>query len=520
MPSVSHTDDELLAIKDRAHAQLTALPNVTGVGIGGRVRGGERIRELVLKVYVLRKLPAAEVDPAELIPAEFEGIPTDVAEMPATGTNVQAPTGKPEITTDRADARRQRPLVGGCRLQVDLSGAGFGTLGCMFVNVADLTKVYALTNWHVLLGRAGAAPTVGTTKAGQPTSDDSVTKCCSAIIGKVAGGIRDTMSDVGLVQLDPGTQWKADILEIGAVAGKHTITPAEAGSHIAVRKRGERSGVTGGTIDSIGMTTTVSGITRNNTIIVAPNPDPAQPTGTALFFDQPGDSGSALVNDANEVVGVVFARPDPDGPPNPGYHGLVEGWALPIDDIISAVAAHDALTVDVAVAVMPGIVNTVPGAAMVAVPAELAPALHGSLAPVLVPVGGAQLKVPPQAALARLEHDLDRSERGRALVTLWLEHQAELLRLLNSNRRVATVWHRSGGAALFQLLTRMLSDPELVLPTSLHGEPLASCIDRLCAVFDRFASPALRSALAREHDGLPDLGGLSYPGLCTALGVD
>jgi hypothetical protein len=511
------TDEELLAIKDRATAQLSTNPNVTGVGIGGRVRAGERINELVLKVYVTKKLPSAEVDPSSLIPAEFEGIPTDVAELPAAGTLAQAPTGKPEVPVAQLDGRRQRPLVGGSRLQVDLAGSGFGTLGCMFVNIADLAKVYALTNWHVLLGRDNAPPTFGTTKAGQPSSDDSITKCCSSIIGKVAGGNRDTTSDIGLVQLDPGSQWKADILEIGSVAGKHTITPTEAGTHIAVRKRGARSGLTGGTIDSIGATKNVDGITFNNTIIVAPNPDTSQPVGTPLFFDQHGDSGSALVNDANEVVGVVFAVPNPDPPPNAGYHGLVTGWALPIDDLIAAVLAHNSLQVDVAVGVLPGIVNTVPGAPMVAVPPEVVPVLTGSREPVSVPIGGLAIDAPPEEALARLQRDLDRSDRGRALITLWLEHQTELLRLLNSNRRVATVWHRSGGAALFQVLVRMLSESELALPTALHGQPLTSCLDRLYAAFDRFASPELRADLARAHDELPDLGGLSYSGICTAL---
>jgi hypothetical protein len=448
------TNEELVAIKDRATAQLLALSNVTGVGIGGRVRAGERINELVLKVYVAKKLPPEQVDAADLIPAEFEGIPTDVAVLPATGTLAQAPTGKPEISVDQADDRRQRPLVGGSKIQVDLAGAGFGTLGCMFVNMADLAKVYAFTNWHVLLGRGNAAPTVGTTKAGQPSSKDSVTACCSSIIGKVAGGNRDTTSDVGLVQLAPGTQWKADILEIGSVAGKHPITPVEAGTHPPVRKRGARSGLTGGTVDSIGFTANVDGITYNNVIVIAPNPDTAQPAGTALFFDQHGDSGSALLNDNNEVVGIVFAVPN--GP----YSGLVTGWALPIEDLISAISAHVSVTVDVAVGILPGIVNTVPGAPMVAIPQEVAPALTGASEPVRVPVGG---------------------------------------------------------AALFQLLVRMVSESQLALPTALHGEPLASCIDRLYVVFHRFASPRLQSDLARAHDGLPELGGLSYDGICSAL---
>jgi hypothetical protein len=472
-----------------------------------------RIPELVLKVYVDRKLAADEIDPAHLVPKEFEGIPTDVSEMPTTGVSLQTPppaSGKPEISIKQIDKRRQRPLIGGSRIQVDLAGSSGGTLGFMLVNMADLAKVYALTNWHVLLGRNDAPPTAGTTKAGQPTNDDSSTKCCSAIIGKVAAGLRDVTSDVGLVQLDPGTQWKADILEIGSVAGAHPLTGQEAATHPQVRKRGERSGLTGGTVDSIGAQTTVDGITRNNTIIVATNPDTGQPPNTPLFFSQHGDSGSALVNDDNEVIGVVFAHPDP---PNGGYQGLVEGWALPIQDLISAIHAHDAITVDVAVGVLPGILNTVPGAPMVAVPRELV----DGRAPAHVPVGGMEIAAPPRADLARLERDLDRSERGRALVSLWLEHQHELMRLLNTNRRVATVWHRSGGAALFQLLTRMVSDPELALPTSLHDEPLSSCLDRLYAVFHRFASPPLRVQLAEAHDGLPDLGGLSYDGICGAL---
>jgi hypothetical protein len=508
----------MLAIKDRAMARLGAFPNVTGVGIGGRVRGGERIQELVLKVYVKKKLPTDQLDPDQRIPPEFEGLPTDVAELPETDTFVQAPPGKPAVPVSQIDSRRQRPLLGGCQLQVDSPGAGFGTLGCMLVAVGDLSRVYALTNWHVLAS-GGSTPTVGTTKAGQPTNDDSITKCCSAIIGKVAGGGEDGGRDAGVVQLEPGSQWRADILEIGAVSGRHAITPTESAAHVAVRKRGARTGLTGGIVDSIGTTRNVDGITFTNVIVVKPNPDPAHPAGTPIFFLDHGDSGSALVNDANEVVGLVFSMPNPDPPPNPGYHGLVVGGALPIQDLISAFSAQDALLVEVAAAASPGVVNTVPGAAMVAVPPELARDFAGDDArqPVRVPVGGTFLEAPPAAALARLERDLDRSERGRALLTLWLVHQAELLRLLNSNRRVATVWHRSGAAALFQHLVRMLTQPELTLPATLHGRPLAACLDRLYAIIDRFASPTLQRDLASVHEGLPELGSLDYLGIRNAL---
>src|SRR5213078_2012689 len=80
---------------------------------------------------------------------------------------------------------------------------------------------------------------------------------------------------------------------------------------------------------------------------------------------------SVVVNDANQVVGVFFALPN--GP----YAGSVAGWALPLDDIKSGLAAQ---SVPVTVAATPGIVNTVPGAAMIAVPEELAPSLIGARA--------------------------------------------------------------------------------------------------------------------------------------------
>jgi hypothetical protein len=522
------TDEELLAIKDRAAEQLKSVPGVTGVGIGGRVRGGRPIPELVLKVYVETKRSPDQLEPHQLVPAEFEGIPTDVSEMPSSGQLVQGPPpGKPK--TSGTDNRRERPLVGGTRIQVNLWGAGFGTLGCMMVMVGDHDKAFALTNWHVVVGQEGTPPNrreippvLGTTKLGQSSNSDSVTKCCSAIIGKVAAGGRDGIRDAAVVRLDPGTEWRADILEIGAVSGRGKITLAEAAAHPAVRKRGARTGLTGGTIDSLGFQATVDGVAFNNTMVVRPNPDPSLAASAPVFFDHHGDSGSALVDDANQVVGLVYAMPDPDGPPNPGYHGQVNGWALPIDDVIGAFFAHEGLELDVATATAPGKVNTVPGTAMVAMPRELAPALLGDRIDaederVRVPVTGIGVEPPPAAALAQLQQRLDHSARGRALITLWLSHQAELLGLVNSNRRVATVWHRSGASALFQVLVRMLSQPELTLPRTLNGKPLGACIDRVHAIFDDFGSASLRRDLAEAHAGLPELGGLDFDGVCRAL---
>jgi len=60
----------------RAHeAALLSLPNVTGVGIG------ERRGVPVIKVFVTRKVPAADLQPHEVVPKSLQGYPTDVDEI-------------------------------------------------------------------------------------------------------------------------------------------------------------------------------------------------------------------------------------------------------------------------------------------------------------------------------------------------------------------------------------------------------------------------------------------------------
>jgi hypothetical protein len=511
-------EPDLLAIKERAAARLMAIPSVTAVGIGGRVRAGQPTGELVLKVYVRAKRPASEVDPAELVPAEFEGIPTDVSELAENGELTAAPTGKALVPQSQMDSRRQRPLIGGAQMQVYLPGIGYGTLGCILVNTSDQTKFYALTNWHVLGGELANPPQVGVTTAGQPTASESVTKCCSSIIGKVAGGSYDGVRDAGAVLLDPGMQWTADILEIGPVTGRYTLTSADAATQTyPVRKRGSRSALTGGTVESINTTWTVDGVTFNDLTIITPNPDPSQPPGTMIYFQQPGDSGAALVNDASQVVGLMFAKTDIPA------SNISKGGAIPIDTVISTFGTQNQLPVEVAVAAQPGVVNTVPGAAAVAVPPEVARTLAGAAGParhrdqVLMPIVSGAVAPPQAAALARLERDLDRSARGRELLNLWLDHQAELLRLVSENKRVTVAWHRGGAAALFQLLVRMLTQPDLRLPMTMNDQPLADCLDRVSEAIERPATPALRQSLARIRAALPDLAGRTYAEIMTAL---
>lgn len=510
------SDAELRAIRDRAEPLLFKIPGVTAVGIGGRERAGRPTGEVVLKVFVRLKRPRDQVATKDMIPSEFEGVPTDVSELGTPELLEAPPPGKEALPDNHLEDDRRRPLVGGSQIQVDLTGAGVGTLGCLLRHTTDANKFYALTCFHVLRAKSGD-PTAGITKAGQSTNEDSSTKCCSDIIGTFAGGAKDALRDAGIVQLSPGMTWKAEILEIGVVRGTHTIQVAEAATlTYQVLKRGIKSGLTGGTVQSINTTWTSGGVTVHDAIVVRPNPDPSVAAGTQLYFAQRGDSGSALVNSTSEVVGLVHSSALDPGP------GVGQGAAIPIDVVLAQFQAQEAIAVDVATAASAGVVNTVPGSAMVEVPPELVPGLTGAPAayPVFTPAAAPWLPgiaPPPAGALAGLQADLDASESGRLLTATWLRHHRELLDLVNGNRRVAAVWHRSGGSALLQMLVRMLGQPTMALPQTVNGLPMPACLDRIQQAFARFGSARLRGDLKRLRAVLPDPAGLTYPQIITTL---
>src|SRR5882724_8043691 len=68
------TEERLVELKELAAAQFLRIPGVTAVGLGGRERDGKPTGEVVLKVFVERKRPAAELTPGQLLPPEFEGV--------------------------------------------------------------------------------------------------------------------------------------------------------------------------------------------------------------------------------------------------------------------------------------------------------------------------------------------------------------------------------------------------------------------------------------------------------------
>jgi hypothetical protein len=73
--------ERAMAVKKAHEAELLAYPNVVGVGVGRRVRGGDQTDEIGLIVLVSVKHPLTLLAEEHRIPNELEGVPVDVQEV-------------------------------------------------------------------------------------------------------------------------------------------------------------------------------------------------------------------------------------------------------------------------------------------------------------------------------------------------------------------------------------------------------------------------------------------------------
>jgi len=67
--------------KERHTAELMSLSNVIGVGVGRKTKGGQRLYRWAILVCVRKKVPASKLELKDMIPAEINGVPTDVLEV-------------------------------------------------------------------------------------------------------------------------------------------------------------------------------------------------------------------------------------------------------------------------------------------------------------------------------------------------------------------------------------------------------------------------------------------------------
>lgn len=292
-------------VKERIEDELLARPGVVAVDINEKVSGGRPTGELSIVVVVEQKRPTEDVPPDELVPAEVDGIPTDVQE----GTIELQPAARLVRVEPQIDASRYDTLIGGIGMSPlravyyeppDVPEPGYyisvGTLGAI---VADRTSRAALglTNFHV--AAVDASWSVGDVMV-QPGRVDG--GGAGDRFGTLARAVLTENTDGAVIAIDPDRPWSAEILEIGAVAGQGLAAVG-----LAVQKRGRTTERTTGRVTSTDATVSVDykdGLgwrTLRRQIAVVPDPP-----GAPRFSDS-GDSGSVVLDMDHNVVGLLFA---------------------------------------------------------------------------------------------------------------------------------------------------------------------------------------------------------------------
>ncbi|MEU1466282.1 DNA/RNA non-specific endonuclease [Streptomyces sp. NPDC005727] len=134
-------------------AEMLKDPNVTSVGIGRKVTGGKRGKQIVLQFTVeskaepeqLERLGTAMIPPT--ITVDGTQVPTDVIER-----TYKAHFRRVAEVESPARKVRQDPIEPG--VSVGAVTVTAGTIGCIVFDKADGTP-YVLSNWHVLHGPDG-----------------------------------------------------------------------------------------------------------------------------------------------------------------------------------------------------------------------------------------------------------------------------------------------------------------------------------------------------------------------------
>jgi hypothetical protein len=312
-------DPELSALRDilkNYREELLVRKNVVATGIGYKVTGDQKTSTLSIVCSVTEKVDASELMERDLVPETVDGLPTDVVQ-----------TGR--IRALQLPTERHRPAPGG--VSIGHHEITAGTLGCL---VKKGEQTFILSNNHVLANSNDAQigdPILqpGPYDGGRFPEDhiadleqfvpinivEMPSDCPTARgIANILNGIAkllgsdsrlkavstrqiDNLVDAAIARPINPEDVKDEILEIGNITGS---APGELG--MAIKKSGRTTRLTTGEILQVDVTVNVQygegRIARFSDQLMAG------------AMSQGGDSGSAVLDENNRLVGLLFAGSD------------------------------------------------------------------------------------------------------------------------------------------------------------------------------------------------------------------
>lgn len=283
--------ENIRKLRDKYRSDLSKKSNVNGLGVGYKIINGKMTDEIVIRVYVERKLD--NLPKNDQIPSEIEGVKTDVI-IRSSYSNVQS------FGVDTASFPTITGGINAGPAFVFADGIHHGTLG-MIVRDIQTNKPLILSSYHVFeLGRLFQRGL----EISQPSGSNRI----------IASVFRSSISstiEASVALLHNQVSFSPEIRNMGPVQGMVPDFELDAmfRSHGRVRKFGIASGMTFGIMEGIdedfGTKFSFESSPRSffHQIQIR-SADPTKP------FSLPGDSGSCIIDDFGRAVGLLVGAGD------------------------------------------------------------------------------------------------------------------------------------------------------------------------------------------------------------------
>ncbi len=278
--------------------------NLTGIGRGPKFVDGRETGQEVLRFYVERKLPPEAIPGNDMLPAVYEGVPTDVIE---TGRFLAgAPTAGvvPAAALPGPVRGKLRPTQPGCSVGFEFPGNSGSVMAGTYGAVVETGGVrHILSNNHVLADENNLPPgspifQPGLLDGGNPATDQVATLTRFVKLSLTAKNNVDGAIARILEKANAGPVF---LPNVGKLKSK---TPIAAAVNMKVEKVGRTTGFTQGEVFDIHATVRVQ-----YTMGVATFDEQVLVRGlNGTTFSAAGDSGSVIVaTESRRATALLFA---------------------------------------------------------------------------------------------------------------------------------------------------------------------------------------------------------------------
>ncbi|MCX6316240.1 MAG: SLATT domain-containing protein [Bacteroidetes bacterium] len=283
--------------------------NVSGVGLGRKVRDGNRMKIRCLVFYVEKKLEKGVSDFKPIpLQIEFKGhqLPTDVISL---GGKVMA-SSFPALLCDNAADKRP-----GCSVSRVVVNNRTGTIG---LKVFKNGKEHIMSCYHVFcqpeiaigLKEFDLSKSNGSAVIESPSSQDEPDPSRRKALGTVTQGILNTEIDGAIAILHKEfTPFHARLCSLGiSINGPRDITMDEIDLPLAISAVGRTSGVMAGVVLHAKVNIDVSYLIKGvlTTMFM-------QNMICAKLPANGGDSGCPVVDHDSKIIGILFATATEEG---------------------------------------------------------------------------------------------------------------------------------------------------------------------------------------------------------------